>query len=99
MTAPTYVLRPPSYIKNVPFWPPMVVGVPQGLAVLRIDGVWINTEVATQDQIDAADYYFPGGSDHEVDEATAVLLTNAGYIVTPMIAVAGLALVGTATAG
>lgn len=50
-------------------------------AVLRINGQWVETEFPTEEQIDAADLYFPGGYETVVDHTTATLLQAAGYTV------------------
>lgn len=56
--------------------------IPYSKAVLRIAGQWVETEWPTEDQVNSADYYFPGGYDIQVDAATAAVLTAAGYTIT-----------------
>jgi hypothetical protein len=54
-----------------------------GLSVMRIGGEWVETEFPTEDQAEAADLYFHGGHIHTIDDATAAILTAAGYEVSP----------------
>lgn len=77
-----YVFSPPYVQRYVPVIPPVNALMNFGLAVLRIDGQWVETEYPTEQQLDAADLYFPGGHDNPVDIPTATLLTAAGYTVT-----------------
>lgn len=73
----------PFYVRRVPIDPPLYAELKFGAAVLRIGGSWVETEFPTEDQIDAADIYLPGGYTHTVDDVTAAALTAAGYEVTP----------------
>lgn len=50
-----------------------------GLTVLRINGVWVETEWPTEQQLEAADLWFPGGTICTVDGDTADALAAAGY--------------------
>lgn len=50
-----------------------------GLAVLRINGEWVETEFPTWEQEQDAELYFRGGSTHVVDPDTATALAAAGY--------------------
>lgn len=77
-----HVFIPPNVQRYVPVIPPVNALMNFGLAVLRIDGQWIETEYPSEEQLDAADLYFPGGYEFPVDSATADLLTAAGYTVT-----------------
>jgi hypothetical protein len=54
-----------------------------GLSVLRIAGEWVETELPTEQQVDAADLHFRGGCIYTIDDDTAAVLTAAGYEVSP----------------
>lgn len=110
----TYFFRTPIIQRRMPVIPPLTALINYSVAVLRINGEWVETEWPTEEQIDAADYYFPGGRENIVDGTTALVLQAAGYTlestndvppapVTPpssdSTAIVGTALVGTATVG
>lgn len=68
----------------VPIAPPVAALMNYSKAVLRIAGQWVEAEFPAEQQIDAADLYFPGGYETEVDQSTKDLLTAAGYTVDPL---------------
>lgn len=68
--------------RRMPLSPPLTALINYSKAVLRINGEWIDLEYPAAEQIEAADIYFPGGYETPVDDATAALLTAAGYVVT-----------------
>lgn len=76
------VFRTPIYQRRYPVIPPLTALINYSKAVLRIQSQWIETEWPTEEQINSADYYFPGGYEIPVDAATAAVLTAAGYTVT-----------------
>lgn len=53
-----------------------------GLAVMRINGEWVESEFPSWEQTQAADLFFAGGSEHEVDGDVAAALIEAGYTIT-----------------
>jgi len=75
------VFRSPIYQRRYPVIAPVTALINYSKAVLRIAGEWVETEWPTQEQVDASDYYFPGGYEIPVDQATADVLTAAGYSV------------------
>lgn len=79
--APYGVFRAPIYQRRYPVIPPLTALINYSKAVLRIAGQWVETEWPTEEQIDASDYYFPGGHEIPVDQHTADALTAAGYSV------------------
>lgn len=81
---PGGIFRAPIYQRLMPISPPLMARMNYSKAVLRIQGQWVETEWPSADQIDAADYYFPGGHEIPVDQATADVLTAAGYTVDPL---------------
>lgn len=74
------IFRPPVYQRRMPIMPGLAALINYSVALLRINGQWVETEFPSEQQINAADLYFPGGYENEIDMATAALLTNAGYI-------------------
>lgn len=76
----TVIFRPPVYQRRMPIMPGLAALINYSVALLRINGQWVETEFPSEQQINAADLYFPGGYENEIDLATAALLTNAGYI-------------------
>lgn len=93
------IFRTPYVQRRVPVIPPIFALLNFSVAVLRIDGQWIETDFPTEEQIDAADYYFPGGYENVVDAATASVLMNAGYTVEAITTTAFSSAVGTAIVG
>lgn len=77
------VFRAPIYQRRMPVIPPVTALINYSKAVLRINGEWIETEWPTESQVDASDYYFPGGYEIPVDQAAKDALTAAGYTVDP----------------
>lgn len=75
------VFRTPIYQRRYPVIAPVTALINYSKAVLRIAGQWVETEWPTEDQINASDFYFPGGYEIPVDQATADVLTAAGYSV------------------
>lgn len=75
------ILHTPIVQRRMPIAPPLAALINFSVAVLRIGGQWVETEYPTEEQINAADLYFPGGHENPVDDATATILTNAGYTV------------------
>lgn len=75
------VFRTPIYQRRYPVIPPVTALINFSKAVLRIGGQWVETEWPTEEQINASDFYFPGGYEIPVDQATADVLTAAGYSV------------------
>lgn len=67
--------------RRVPLSPPVVALLNFSKAVMRIAGEWVEAEFPTESQINAADLYFPGGYNTEIDQTTADVLTAAGYTV------------------
>lgn len=78
---PTFT--PPYTVRTFPMDGALRGQLQFGLAVLRIDGAWVETEFPTEQQVLGSDLYFPGGYVHTVDDATAAVLTAAGYEVIP----------------
>lgn len=78
---PRMVFRTPYLQRRVPVIAPVVALMNFSVAVLRIQGQWVETEWPSEEQIKAADYYFPGGYEIPVDPATAAVLIAAGYTV------------------
>jgi hypothetical protein len=70
---------PPYVHRHYPIEGALVATYQFGLAVLRVDGQWIETEFPSERQVAEADYFYSGGSIHEVDADTAAVLTAAGY--------------------
>lgn len=103
MSTVTYVFRTPYVQRRVPVIPPVNALMNFSLAVLRINGQWVETEYPSEQQIDAADLYFPGGHDNIVDAATALILQGAGYTLDSVIAdptaIVGSAVIGTSLVG
>lgn len=95
----TAIFRAPMYQRRYPLMPPLTVLLNYSVALLRIQGQWVETEFPTEEQINAADYYFPGGYDIPVDDATAAVLTAAGYAVDTGAATAFSSAVGAAIVG
>lgn len=95
------VFRTPYVQRRMPIAPPLTALINFSVAVLRIGGQWVETEYPTEEQINAADLYFPGGHENPVNQATANILTAAGYVVDnvvdPTAAHVGLAFVGIST--
>lgn len=83
---PTTVFSGPVRQRRMPIMPGLAALINYSPAVLRIGGEWIETEYPSEQQINAADYYFPGGYEIPVDDATAALLASAGYIPTSAVA-------------
>lgn len=75
------IFRAPIHQRRYPLMPPLTVLMNYSVALLRIQGQWVETEYPTEEQINAADYYFPGGYEIPVDDVTAAVLTAAGYTV------------------
>lgn len=102
---PAYTFTPPFVQRRVPVIPPVNALMNFGLAVLRIDGQWVEAEYPSEQQIDAADYYFPGGRENPVSHDAAAALVQGGYTVDgwdgplPSDNQAGTAVVGTALVG
>lgn len=78
---PTFT--PPFTVRTFPMDGALRAQLQFGLAVLRIDGAWVETEFPTEEQVAAADLYYEGGRLHTVDDASAAVLTAAGYEVQP----------------
>lgn len=76
---PRLIFRTPYVQRRMPISPPLSALINFSVAVLRIGGQWVETEYPTEEQINAADLYFPGGHENPVDPATAAILTAAGY--------------------
>lgn len=79
------VFRTPYVQRRMPISPPLAALINFSVAVLRIGGQWIETEYPTEEQLNAADLYFPGGHENPVDQATADVLTAAGYTVSRVV--------------
>lgn len=79
--APGGIFRAPIYQRRYPLIPPLTVLMNYSVALLRIQGQWVEAEFPTEEQINASEYYFPGGYEIPVDAATAAVLTAAGYTV------------------
>lgn len=82
--AGSYLFHTPYVQRRMPVLPPISALMNFSLAVLRINGQWVETEWPSEDQINAADLYFPGGHENVVDAATAFTLMAAGYTVDPI---------------
>lgn len=78
---PTTIFKGVLAQRLVPLSGALVALMNYSKAVMRINGEWVEAEVPSQSQIDAADLYFPGGYETIVDHTTATLLTAAGYTV------------------
>lgn len=85
--ASTYPGVPGGYFRGVivqrrvPVIPPLMALMNFSQAVLRINGQWIETDFPTEDQINSADMYFPGGYVTPVNPTQAAALVAAGYVV------------------
>lgn len=97
----TAIFRTPIYQRRYPVIPPLTALMNYSKAVLRIGGEWVEAEFPTEEQVNASDYYFPGGYEIPVDAATAAVLTAAGYTVAAppvdLTVLVGSAVVGTST--
>lgn len=95
------IFHTPYVQRRMPVFPPLYALINFSLAVLRINGQWVEVEYPTEEQINAADLYFPGGHENPVDQGTAAILTAAGYTVDPIVvditARVGAAIVGVST--
>lgn len=81
-SVPRLIFRTPYVQRRMPISPPLTALINFSVAVLRINGQWVETEYPSEDQINSADLYFVGGYENPVDDATAQTLIAAGYIVT-----------------
>jgi len=72
---------PPFTVRRIPIAGALTAELQFGLAVMRINGEWVETEFPSAEQEAAADLLFRGGSIYDVDEETAAVLTTAGYTV------------------
>ncbi len=76
----TYVLRTPTqeiaYTDHILLsrYPVLV-----GISLLITGGTATETSDPSQDEIDAADYYFGGGRDHILSDAEYAVVVAAGY--------------------
>lgn len=106
----TWLFTPPSVQRYVPVLPPVMALMNFGLAVLRINGQWVETEYPSEQQVTAADRYYEGGHIHMVGPDEAAELAAAGYtveVVAPPVAppsesptaIVGSAVVGSAQVG
>lgn len=93
------VFLTPYVQRRVPISPPLTALLNFSLAVLRIQGQWVETEYPSEEQIDAADIYFPGGYEHDVDADMALVLKAAGYEVNVIADPASTGAVGVAVVG
>lgn len=78
------LFQPPFVVREVRMEGALRMQLKYGLTVLRIDGAWVETEWPTQQQLEAADLWFPGGTVSTVDEITAAALLAAGYEITEL---------------
>ncbi len=60
---------------------PRYGGVPRGLSVLKLNGVYETVDGPTTDQMAAASEVYLGGHVYYVTETVAAALTEAGYTV------------------
>lgn len=100
-----YGFRVPFRQRYMPFLPALPVLMNYSPALLLIQGQWVETEYPSEDQINAASLYFPGGYELSVDHDTAVTLIRGGFTVDgwdevlPTDSTLGIAVVGTSTVG
>lgn len=59
--------------------PPSATDIARGIALLITGTTVTESRVPTQDDIDAADFYYPGGHVHIIPDSVAQILINAGY--------------------
>jgi hypothetical protein len=76
-----YVFSGVTIQRRIPIMAGLAALINFSAALLRIDGEWVETEFPSEQQLAAADLYFPGGYDTVVDTATADLLIASGYTV------------------
>lgn len=93
------VFRPPVMQRRMPIMAGLAALINYSPALLLINGQWVQTEFPSEQQINAASLYFPGGYEHDVDDATAVLLMAAGYSINAPIKTRAPAEAGTAIVG
>lgn len=77
--AATYIFTTPVYQRRIPIMPGLAALMNYSVALLRIDGQWVEAEFPSESQINSADYYFPGGYELSVSLAEAAALAAGGY--------------------
>lgn len=76
---PVYTFNAPVYQRRMPIMPGLAALINYSVALMRIDGEWVETEFPSEQQINAADYYFPGGVQLTVTADEAAALVAGGY--------------------